>query len=422
MTRPDRSSRRRSRPPRVPSPALHPGERVRGSAILEENPECGLVLWESYRNVGDWAATPRARRVPGMFGAGAAERRAEQIREAGVADGPVRAALETLYAVVADPGRARARAVALACRRLSAWAGERGRPATRFYFAAAAALCVPDEARHAYQAGRLARDLAKWDAAEAWLEFAVAAARRGRDRETQTVAVLGLGNTFYRQGFFRRAEESQTAGLALARKHGLTALEAGALHDLFITAAETHQPDRAEENARLALHAYGPAHRNVPSLAHDIALFWLSSGQPARALPVLQALLPWMKMPARRLHVLASLARAAGECGRKEVFQRAWGEAWPLAEKAEAAPAAAPALLQLAFGAASLGETRPADGAAAAALRIGRERGEQDVISAATELLGSLAAGSPARCGARQQSRGADDAFTSELVLTLAGA
>jgi tetratricopeptide (TPR) repeat protein len=357
-----------------------------------------------------------------MFGAGAAERRAEQLRGAGVGDGMVRAALEILAGVVADPGRARARAVALACRRLSAWAGERGRLATQFYFAAAAGLCAPHDARHAYQAGRLARDLAKWDAAETWLEFAVAAAKRGRDRETQTVAVLGLGNTFYRQGFYRRAEESQTAALALARKHGLTQLEAGALHNLFITAAETRDPDRAEERARLALHAYGPEHRNLPSLAHDVALFWLSSGQASRALPVLHALVPWMKTPVRRLHLLASLARAAGDCGSKEVFQRAWSDAWPLSERPEAAPAAAPALLQLAYGAASLGEARPADRAAAAALRIGRERGEQDVISAATGLLCSLAAGSLSPCEARQQSECTDDAFASELVLTLARA
>ena len=174
--------RRRSRPPRPPVPSLHPGERVRGSAILEENPECGVVLWESYRNVGDWATTPRALRVSGMFGEGAAERRAEQLAGPGLPDGAAGAALETIRALVADPGRARPRAVALACRRLSAWAGEHGRPATQFYFAAAAGLCAPGDARHAYQAGRLARDLARWDAAEVWLEFAVAAARRGRSR------------------------------------------------------------------------------------------------------------------------------------------------------------------------------------------------------------------------------------------------
>lgn len=421
MTEPHAEYRRRARPPRVPPPSLHPGERVRGSAILEENPECGLVLWESYRNVGDWATTPRDRRVAGMFGPGAAERRAEQLAGAALPDGPARDALEAIRGLVADPAHARARSVARACRRLSAWAGERGRPTTQFYFAAAAALCAPGEARHAYQAGRLARDLARWDTAEAWLEFAAAAAKRGRDRETQTVAVLGLGNTYYRQGFYHRAGESQASALALARRYGLVELEAGALHNLFITAAETADVERAEETARLALRAYGPAHRNVPLLAHDVALFWLTSGQPARALPVLQALLPWMKTPTRRLHVLASLGRAAGECGRKEEFARAWSEAWCLAESPDAAPAAAPALLQLAHGAVSLREGKLAERAANAALRVGRKRAEQDVISAATVLLASLEAGSSAGTEARGHSPGPDDEFASELVLTLAG-
>ncbi len=157
--------RRRSRPPRIPFLSLHPAERVRGLAILEENPDHGLLLWESYRNVGDWAVTPRASRC-GLFGPAAAECRTGQIDCAKRLDDGARSALEAIRDMVARPDGVRERTVALACRRLSAWAGARGRPETQFYFAAAAGACVPSDARQAYDAGRLARDMARWDTAE----------------------------------------------------------------------------------------------------------------------------------------------------------------------------------------------------------------------------------------------------------------
>lgn len=393
MTEPDASSRRRSRPPRIPFPSLHPGERVRGSAILDENPECGLVLWESYRNVGDWAITPRARRVPGMFGAGAAERRAEQLRDAGVAGGPVRAALETLAGLLADPSRVRARGVALACRRLSAWAGERGRTATQFYFAAAAALCVPDDARLAYQAGRLARDLAQWDTAEMWLEFAVAAAKRKRDRETQTVAVLGLGNTLYRQGFYRRARETHLAGLALARRHDLREYCGRALHDLFVVSLDLRDARAAEAYAREAVAAYGAAHPNVPALAHDVAYFWLGQGHPTRALPVLQAILPHLRRPDRRVRVLASAARAAAGVGDRAVYAEFVREVRETARDPLAEGALAAALFETAIGAFLLGEGKLTGELLDEVLHLARERGEEDVLARAEVLLGCIPTG-----------------------------
>lgn len=419
------ASPRRSRPLRAPSPWLHPGERVRGSAILEENPECGLVLWESYRNVGDWATTPRAGRVPGMFGPGAAERRAEQLRGAGVTDGMVRAALEILAGVVADPGRARARAVALACRRLSAWAGERGRLATQFYFAAAAGLCAPHDARHAYRAGRLARDLAKWDAAEAWLEFAVAAAKRRRDRETQALAVLGLGNLYIRQGGYLRARDVHGAALALARRHGLPEIEGKALHDLFVIAVELDDPVEAEALAAAAFSAYGPSHVNVPALAHDIAYFWLEQRHFARAASVFQAMLPhFRRTGALQLRVLANLGRAIAGCGDADGFRVVWSRAWTLISSLESRATLAPALVDLAEGARLLGDRERALNAAARALELAKDLGEADILVRAEAVVAAVESPAAAQPPGRRPCCHADttpaaDRLARDLVCSL---
>lgn len=380
------SKRRRSRPPRMPLPSLHPAERVRGSAILEENPVTGLLLWESYRNVGDWATTPRPARAA-LFGRGAAERRAEQLGRAGRMDHAVRAALETIHAMVAHPARTRAREVTLACRRLSAWAGEAGRPATQFYFAAAAGLCAPDDPRQAYQAGRLARDLARWDTAEAWLEYAVAAARRRRDRETQMIALLGLGNMFYRQGLYRRARETHLAGLSLARRHDLREFRGPVLHDLLVIAIELGDSSAAETYARHALAAYGPAHRRIPALAHDVAYFWLAEGRSAQAFPVLRALLPHLAgAPVMRVRVLASAARAAASLGESGAFGELLREVRRVGRDPLARGGLASAMVETAIGAALLGEHPLAGELLDQALDVARERGEVDVPGRVEEL------------------------------------
>ncbi|MET0398156.1 MAG: hypothetical protein ABW277_15250 [Longimicrobiaceae bacterium] len=418
MTEPHAASRRHSRPPRLPVPSLHPGERVRGSAILEENPECGVVLWESYRNVGDWATTPRARRVPDLFGAGAAGRRAEQLSGTGLPDDTARAALETIRAMVADPGRARGRALALACRRISAWAGEQGRPATQFYFAAAAGLCVPDDARYAFQAGRLARDLARWDTAELWLEFAAAVARRGRDRETQAAAVIGLGNMFYRQGFYRKARDTHLAGLALAQRYDLREYRGRALHDLFVVAIELRDARAAEGYASAALDAYGPAHPLVPALAHDVAYFWLAQGDAARALPVLRAVLPHLDRPDRRVRVLASAARAAAAIGDRAGYVELVREVRGSGGDSLVMGALAGALLETAVGASLLHSQTLAGELLDEALQVARERGEVDVVARVEELRGSISAEVVDEVRAPAAGQGTDE-LARELVSCL---
>lgn len=387
---------RRPRLPRAPFPSLHPGERIRGAGILEENAShgCGLVLWESFRNVGDWVTTPRAARNGAMFGAGAAERRTAHLRCVPPGDGGLCAALEAIRDLLAHPAQADERTVALACRQLSSWAAENARPATQFYFAALAALCVPDDARQAYRAGCLARGMARWDAAEVWLEHAVTVARRRRDREMQTTAVLGLGSMFYQQGFYLRAGEAHSVALAIARRYGMRDKEGMALHDLFVIAVEVGDTAEAERYARDALRAYGPGHRLVAALAHDVAYFWMNQRFFSHALAVLEALLPHFSgSNEQRLRVLANLGRAAGGCGDRNRFEAAWSQVWDQVEKVGARTTVAPALIDIAYGAMELDDRSRVSRAAETALRLARRRGETDVIARAEELVAALGSG-----------------------------
>jgi len=414
-----RKEPRPMRRPPVPFPSLHPAERIRGSGILDEHEGMvGQLLWESYRNVGDWAIRPRKKRFASMFEAAAVERRNRQLAAEWM-EPELRAPLEVIRDMMAEPRRTDARVVARACRRLSAWAGERGAPMTQFYFAAAAGLCVTEDAQQAYHAGCLARDLARWDAAEVWLEHAMETARRRREREAQVMAVLGMGNMYYRQGLYQKARDAYGAGLLLARKHGLAEIEGRSLHDLFVVAVEMGEYARAEALAQHAVKAYGPAHHGLPGLAHDVAYFWLTQRDAARALPVLTALLPHLRQPAHRLHALASTCRAAGLCGEREVFERARLEIWALREQPELRSRLAPALLELALGAAALGEWVQAENAASSALHLAEQRGEIDVIGRAGALLEALGRGAvPEEC-VPAASAGSADELVHDLVNAL---
>ncbi|MDP9348271.1 MAG: hypothetical protein M3P24_03890 [Gemmatimonadota bacterium] len=408
-------------PAPIQFPSLRLSERVRGSAILREHPpEYAQVLWESYRNVGDWAITDRVRRAE-LFGPGAAELRGRQLAAvASRVEKPVLAALETMRDLLASPGRMEPRVVARACRRLSAWAGERGAKVTQFYFAAAAGLCLSHDAKLAYQAGCLAREIAKWDAAEVWLEYAMAVARRRREREMQATAVLALGNTYYRQGIYEKAKEAQAAALVLAKRHRLREIEGKALHDLFTLFIVTNEHVKAEAFAGRALRAYGKEHPNVPGLAHDVAFYWLMRGRAARALRVLEVLAPRLQFVAHRVQALASTGRAAGLCGRREVFERVWTEFWSIKDHPDAQSRLAPALLELARGAACLGEPAHAEQAALAASEIAEIRGEIDVAHEAGEFLHQVRRGEVCRGYVPDVDRsGAPDRLANEFVEAL---
>lgn len=256
------------------------------------------------------------------------------------------------------PARAQAAAVGKSCLAVAEWATGAGAVETALLFAEAAALAWPENARLAWVAGRLFRTHGRYRHAEYWLRRAARVAVWGDDFETQDLALNSLGNLFSQQGSFVDALTYLTRALSVARKHRTKDRQAAVTHDLFAVAVLTGDHSRAERLAVGAFRLYGPGHPNLPKLAHDVAQLWLRQGRFPLALPVLRVLLRFFDPPQDRVRVLASIARAAAACGEREIYRRAWIDAWsvvhqPTPEVAAVLPAV---LVDLGMGAASLGD------------------------------------------------------------------
>lgn len=377
-----RTERRRWR---VPPPILRGPEPLEGMGVLEEiQGEIGGLLWRSLRTVTLWAAVAPSGRAP-LFAPGAEEQRLADL----LAISP-EPALEEPLAVLAGllgrPEAARADLVALACTRIAQWANVRGARATELEFAQAAAAACPGDPRLALAVGRAARDRAEYPRAETWLHRTIALARQVGDWDSYSRAYIALGKMFVARGAFPNARKNLQKALRAAERRGLRNPQGMALHDLFTVEAECHNTEEAEEYAGRALRAYGPGHNLLPSLAHDVARFWLENGYFADALPVLRAAVPRMEA-VHQPYGQAGLARAAGAIGDESTFEAAWCVIWNLADEMAGK---ADALVEAARGAASLGRWDQAEEAGEAALALARQRGQNKVMFDAEAVLESV--------------------------------
>ena len=406
---------------RLSLPAVRSNGSFEGSDILAEAGAVpAILLCQVYRGVMSWALTP-AGEHDGLFPPGAAAETRRLMRETQVPE-ELRPPLEALCELFDDPAGTDPHRAAEACMRVGQWAEQKGdAQATALRFAQAAATCSPNDASLAYRAGYVARRQAIWDVADLWFRHSSTVSRRVRDWTGHATAYLGLGNSFYRQGRYALAQREHLKALRVARRHGIRDLQGAALHNLFSVAVGLGNAEKAEEYGRAAFTAYGPGHRTVPALAHDIAYFWITRGQPRRALPVFQALLAHFRDSEDRLRVLATLARAAGGAHDRNTFQAAWNEVAAMAPDLEDTTALTTSLLELARGAASLAEWDLAEQAAARALSRAHARGEVDVVVPAEELLDSF---SSRRRGATIEAptivQHEVDQFAKELATSLA--
>jgi hypothetical protein len=175
-----------------------------------------------------------------------------------------------------------------------------------------------------------------------------------------------------------------------AQRNSLHELEGMALHALFGVSVEAGREQEAGELARVAYNAYGAHSRHVPRLAQDVAYWWITQGYFSRAVPVLRSLLPHLPQPADRLMVFGNIARAAGGLGDRETFREAWVECFDLLHNAAVDERAAQGLLDLAYGAASLGLWDKAEMAAREALEIGSRRQEAKIRLTAESVIESV--------------------------------
>ncbi|HEX6748536.1 MAG TPA: tetratricopeptide repeat protein [Longimicrobium sp.] len=382
---PARKPRRRWRW-HVPPALVHGNETLEGTEMLDEfSGAVGLALWQSMRDVTLWAGGREPAERAELFQEGAHEQRLRQLDQAGV-DAAIDAPLRVLARISAEPDRITEEEILSACRDVSTWADAQEKLATAIAFSQAGALAAPTNAAAGFRVGQLARRKAEYARAESWFRRVIGLGRQAKDWASYSEAFLGLGELYAQRGNFPAARRFYIRGLRAARRHGMRDIQGRALHALFMTVVDT-RPEEALEFARAAFKAYGPTHSRLPTLARDLAYFWMTRGRFAQALAVFQALAPHLATPGERMLNTSELGRAAGGAGSRPDFDRAWDEIWSYAGEWHSRPSASQALLDLARGAASLKDWSRAERAASTARDVATRREESKVAMEAETVL-----------------------------------
>lgn len=383
---PQRKTQRRWRVP----PALKRGDEIfEGLGVLDElSGERGLVLWQSLRDALLWADAQDDERNA-LFSPDAERARMAMILGAQPAP-ELEEPLSVLARMLGEPARISEEMVALACRRVSQWSDDEGLLATALAFAQAAATVTPGDAGAAFAVGKLARRRAEHARAETWFRRTIALARQIGDWATYAQAFIGLGSLYMERGNLPGARRFLIRAVRAAQRNSLHAIEGAALQDLFGVAVEAGRTDEARGLARAAFEAYGHHSSALPRLAQDIAYWWITEGDFARALPVLRSVLPHHPQPFDRLTVLGNIARAAGGLGDRDTFRGAWDECHDLLDSSAVDERAAQGMLDLAHGAASLSLWDKAEMAAREALEIGSRRSQAKIRLTAEGVLESV--------------------------------
>jgi tetratricopeptide (TPR) repeat protein len=249
-------------------------------------------------------------------------------------------------------------------------------------------------------------------------------ARQVGDWDSYSRAYIALGNMLIARGNLPAAGRMHIKALRAARRKGLQQVQGMALHDLFVIANELGREEQAEEYARQAFRAYGPGHPSLLALSHDIAYFWMQRGYFAQALGVFQRLEPSASEPRARLMLTANIARAAAGVGDRELFRRAWTQVYRMSKDPDLQGIVANVTLELALGAASLGEWDRAEQAAQESLETAIRNGQGKVRFRAEALLDSIHAGRTAevRIGESRKAPAKIDTLANDLVRSLSAA
>ena len=344
------------------------------------------------------------------------------VRSAGV-EVQLESPLMTVVRMVGSADTARPEAVELACQHIAHWADGHGYSATAVAFAQAAAMTVPFDAGAAYAVGRIAKRRAEYSRAETWYRRAIALARQSGDWSSYALAFSGLGNLYMQRGSFPAARRFHLRALKAARRHSLRSIQGSAQHDLFVIAAGHTARTRPSATPAAPSRATGPSTRGWPRWPTTSPTSGWSAGTSSPALTVFEALPPHMARHEDRLVALANIVRAAAGAGERRQFEQMWDEVWDGLARDEATENAAQVLLELAHGAAQLGETERAERAAERAVRTARERGESKTLLTAEAVVDSVrrtraARGRPADTP-REQAPEETELFATDLVRSL---
>jgi tetratricopeptide (TPR) repeat protein len=389
--------------------------------LREVGGEAGVLLWQSYRNVMFWATAEGDERAK-LFSAAASRKRLADVAAARLPHELVEP-LSAIGGLLGAPTATPVQAVADACSAIARWAGEERNAATLLAFSQAAALASPRNALLALEVGGAARDHGDNARAETWFRHAIMISRQVGDWSSYARAYMALGNMAIQRGSFPTANRMHTKALRAARRKGLPPLQGRAAHNLFVVMTEMGRYPKAEEYARMAFRAYEPEDERIPKLAHDVAYLWMEQGHFARALEVFQALRPRVTTTAaERVTTVANIARAAGGVGDREEFRRAWVEINRLAKDADSRPTLPYGMLELARGAASLGEWDRAEQAAEQSIALAKELRQAKIMLSAETFLDAVRNDRKLKHSvvrAPDETAPETDAFAANLVRTL---
>ena len=368
---------------------LDPDEKVPFVFVVREfsdrgMDEAGLLLWQVLRDVRAWVEAVSAPDEPTL--------REEGWKLEGIVPA-LAATLPPLDRLLRrpDPDEDTARAVAMACLHLGLWAEDSAAGRTALALFQAAEDADPDNAHYPYHVGRMARKLAMYDEAEAWLKWAGWVARGSGEWEVAALCTSGLGNLHRQRGNLPLAKRYHTVTWRTACRRNLRTLEGDALYDLVGLSFDFGDARQGMEYARRAVEAYGPGHGRILRLAKDVAWLWMDKfGEFESAAHVFTALLEHVWEPPYRVMLLASLGRAAAGAAWKEVFEEMWIDTWALIHQQPTQEGHAGALIQLAYGAGTLEQWDRTQLAADKALSIARMRQEGEMAMAAEGILDAV--------------------------------
>lgn len=347
-----------------------------------------LLLWQRARDVALWASTLPADRT-GLFAAPVAEWQSA-METAGAEVEMIRAPLRVLAAMVRFPEVMKAGDVCSACLTVSEWAASNHLPETALRFAEAAGRADPLNARAAAHAGQMAAQLAADDRAEVWYERGIKIGRRTEDWEWYIRSNLRMGILRYEQGDFRAARRSYGRARERALWAGLLPFAGKAHHDMLLIEIAEGTFITGNRHARRALEYYPVHYERLPHLAQDYALLLTTYRCDADALRVLNLALPVITLPAERIAVLGTLAKAAAGVGNRVQYRGAAEDVQVLASVSELN--AAGALAIAAEGALVLRDWRRAVELASRALDIATRRREREPRRRAEVVLRAIAA------------------------------
>lgn len=385
-SQPDRPHRVHTRRWRVlPAARIH-ADRPTGADVLNDcTGDLAVVLWRTLRAVHLWAAAAPCDRKE-LFAPGAQEQRLAEILAASP-DAALEPPLITLSEMLGKPDRFAVDRVGLACTRIADWAESRGMPGVYAEFTHAATSACPGNPVYALASARVCRDGGAYVEAEAGYQRAIGLARQIGDWDSYTRAHAALGKIAQARGAYPTARRGLVRALRAAERRGLRELRAMVLHDLFVVEMDSQQDEQAEQYAEASLHAYHVlAHRNLPVLVADVAIYWLARGRFGEALGVLLRVLPRME-GATRLAANGNIARAAGAVGDQGAYEAASREV--IAAPAEN-PRKADSLRGLAQGAVSLERWDEAEKMARWSLELATARRENRTVFEAEAILESV--------------------------------